>query len=103
MESNLMFIKFYKTKLLHSKSPHLDQLPFKDIVAFNHHCIHTTQCNCNSIHLFSSHTHLQLIKDDKFNCDKHIDHVCDHVRQFLVNFSIIKYRITLNVKMKLYN
>lgn len=94
-----------KTKLLTIKSPYKKHAPIKNLIIHNHSCLHSSNstCSCQSIDVVDKHTYLGVIIDHKLNWSYHIEHVCNKLRYFLANITILKNRIPYKIRLMLYN
>lgn len=95
-----------KTKLLVIKSPFIKHSTIENLTVHDHSCLHTVNnlaCNCPSIDIVDKQTYLGLIIDQKFNWSHHIERVCNKLRQFLANITILRNRIPYKIKLMLYN
>lgn len=95
-----------KTKLIIIKSPYIKKSPLQNVVAHAHGCLHgqpLSTCNCPTIEVLGNQTYLGLSIDSKFNWSSHVERVCNKLRQFIANITILKDRIPFKVKLMLYN
>ncbi|KAG7310783.1 hypothetical protein JYU34_003599 [Plutella xylostella] len=98
-----LILNAQKTQMMHIRSSHNPTDHHVRLIAHNHDCLHTNNCNnCETIEQVKTATYLGLIIDDRFNWEPHVNKVCDKLRGVLAKISIVKYKVPYSVLLNMY-